>query len=108
LKIERGKGRLSIFWLLLLCALFITISQEEDQVSVMKKSYAILVVYDSLRNKKSFQVKDMEKELGCSRRTCLRYTKDIKDYLSIYHPELTLFYDRKKQSFLLKQKTKQD
>lgn len=68
----------------------------------MKKSYAILVIYDLLENSEPFQVKDMESKLGCSRRTCLRYTKDIKDYLREYQPGKSLVYDRKNQTITIR------
>ena len=60
----------------------------------MTKSNAILIIYDHLRAGKPCHVKDIVSLCGgISRRTALRYIKEIKDYLSEYLPEQTLVFD---------------
>ena len=60
----------------------------------MTKSNAILIIYDHLRAGKPCHVKDSVSLCGgISRRTALRYIKEIKDYLSEYLPEQTLVFD---------------
>lgn len=72
----------------------------------MKKVYAILLVYEMINSGEKFMVEDLEKKLGCSRRTCLRYLKDVKTFYRLYHKDETIVYDGKKKSFILVPKTR--
>lgn len=67
----------------------------------MKKSYAILEIFDDLLNEKEITITDIQEKYDCSRRTALRYIRDIKDFLSVNHKELRLYYDKMKKTFLI-------
>ena len=71
----------------------------------MKKTQAILLIYDTLIKGESFHISDViSKCNGVSKRTALRYIKDIKDYLVITDSKLILVYDTEKDMYLLKEK----
>lgn len=73
----------------------------------MKKTQAILLIYDTLIKGESFHISDViSKCNGVSKRTALRFIKDIKDYLAIIYSKLILVYDTEKDTYLLKEKAK--
>ena len=55
----------------------------------MKKTYAILIIYEMLENNVVFMLKDLEEKLNCSRRTAIRYLNEIRDYFK----EMDMPYD---------------
>ncbi len=55
----------------------------------MKKTYAILIIYEMLENNTVFMLKDLETKLNCSRRTAIRYLNEIRGYFK----EMNLPYD---------------
>ena len=55
----------------------------------MKKTSAILIIYEMLENNVVFMLKDLEEKLNCSRRTAIRYLNEIRDYLK----EMDMPYD---------------
>ena len=73
----------------------------------MKKTQAILMIYETLIKGESFHIRYViSKCNGVSKRTALRYIKDIKDYLVITDSKLILVYDSEKDTYLLKEKEK--
>lgn len=67
----------------------------------MKKSYAILFIYEKLNNGEYFKIADLEAELKCSRRTALRYMADVKGYYKTMHPNKMVAYYKINKSFKL-------
>ena len=67
----------------------------------MNNAAAILVMYDTILSKKTFNIKELETATNFSRRTCFRYLKAIKHHLSIYHPELEISYNKHLKTFSL-------
>lgn len=69
----------------------------------MTKSIALLVIYDRLLRKEPITIEALSELCDRSRRTCLRYIKDIRYFLKKYK-NTNLLYDRKKKFFLLSSK----
>lgn len=69
----------------------------------MRKATALLLLYDMIQTKTSFQLKDLMEKMKCSRRTSLRYIGDIRVYLKQYRPGWELVYDGSKRTFVLKE-----
>ena len=65
----------------------------------MKKTFAVLSIYEKLLLKKAFNATDLAKEFNCSERTVLRYISDIKDYLSAHHTDLRVHYSQATKTF---------
>lgn len=74
----------------------------------MKKSYVVLVIYEMLQEGKPFTTKYLENALGCTRRTCVRYIKEIKEYLKKRKPDMEVVYKAKEKSFVLQNKEVKD
>ncbi|MCI1734263.1 MAG: HTH domain-containing protein [Bacilli bacterium] len=69
----------------------------------MKKSFSLLIIYDLLLSKSPFQLNTLVEMLHCSRRTCLRYLKDIRSYFAKCCPNRRIVYLPKKHSFYLEE-----
>ncbi len=66
----------------------------------MDKSTALLFIYDTLIEEKPLTISELCETCDCSRRTALRYIKNVRKYLLNYHNQV-IAYDRKKKTFLL-------
>lgn len=67
----------------------------------MDKPSAILLIYDTLLEERPLTIDEISKNFECSRRTSLRYIKNVRKYLLQYHHK-TVAYDRKKNTFIVK------
>lgn len=68
----------------------------------MKKSHAVLFIYDMLLEGEHFHIRDIIRACGdISKRTALRYIKDIKDYLIESDSDLRLKYDKERDSYVI-------
>lgn len=72
----------------------------------MDKSTAILIIYDTLMSQKPLTISELSEACDCSRRTSLRYVKNVRKYLLQYH-NLAVVFDRKKKTFLIKSTSEQ-
>ncbi len=71
----------------------------------MKTNIAILTIFKMVIKREKFNTEDLERITGCSKRTCFRYIKDIKEFIrDNTHFELT--YSPKEKSFILVEKNK--
>lgn len=65
----------------------------------MEKTFAILVIYDLLIKGDEFNINTLCDKLNVSRRTCLRYMGDLKEYFKIFKENKKVLYDKKRNSF---------
>ena len=65
----------------------------------MKKTFAVLAIYEKLLLKQAFNATDLAQEFNCSERTVLRYIADIKDFLSANHKDLKVHYSQANKTF---------
>lgn len=72
----------------------------------MKKTFAVLAIYEKLLLKQSFNAFDVAKEFNCSERTVLRYISDIKDFLSANHADLKIHYSQANKTFEIRKVSK--
>lgn len=72
----------------------------------MKKSLVILSIYTYLLDNKKLETSKIESEFGISNRTCIRYIKDIKEFINNNKPEYSLVYKRSLNAFVLLEKNK--
>lgn len=73
---------------------------EPRRICPMKKSIAVLWIYDALTSNERLNIEQLMEACDCSRRTCLRYIKDLRDYLKKYRKK-NLIFERKKNSFTI-------
>ena len=67
----------------------------------MPKPIALLAIYDRLLHEDVFTIAELTEECRCSRRTCLRYLKDIRQYLQRFKG-MTVVYLRSRKGFVLR------
>lgn len=65
----------------------------------MDKTFAILLIYDLLLQGEEFNISTLCEKLNVSRRTCLRYMGDLKEYFYTFKDNEKILYDKKKNSF---------
>jgi predicted DNA-binding transcriptional regulator YafY len=65
----------------------------------MKKSFALLKIYEMLLEKNSFHLSDLMQSLHCSHRTAIRYMDDMKRYFDQTKTDETILYDRKEKTY---------
>ncbi len=70
----------------------------------MNNAETLLVVYDMVLSGRSYQIKDLVERSGCSRRTCFRYLKCIREHLERKGGPYQLVYDRKLRKYELRRK----
>lgn len=66
----------------------------------MKTNIAVLTIFKMVIKKEKFNTNDLVKITGCSKRTCFRYIKDIKEFIK-ENTRFELKYSAKTKSFLL-------
>ena len=66
----------------------------------MKTNIAVLTIFKMVIKKEKFNTNDLVKITGCSKRTCFRYIKDIKEFIK-ENTRYELKYSAKTKSFLL-------
>ena len=65
----------------------------------MKTNIAVLTIFKMVIKKEKFNTNDLVKITGCSKRTCFRYIKDIKEFIK-ENTRFELKYSAKTKSFL--------
>lgn len=74
----------------------------------MNTNIAVLTIFKMVLRREKFNTNDLVKITGCSKRTCFRYIKDIKQFVKD-NTRYELHYSAKLKSFVLieaKPKTK--
>ncbi len=71
----------------------------------MDKSTAVLFIYDTLTNEKPLTISELCETCDCSRRTAIRYIKNVRSYLQDYLNQ-PISYDRKKKTFFIAKEKK--
>lgn len=66
----------------------------------MKTNIAILTIFKMVIKKEKFNTNDLVKITGCSKRTCFRYIKDIKEFIK-ENTRFELRYSARQKSFIL-------
>jgi len=67
----------------------------------MKKVQAILLLNEYLNNGKLVNTVIVSNEIGCSKRTALRYINEIREFFKKYFPYKKIIYDRQSKSFII-------
>ena len=67
----------------------------------MKKVYAMLMVYDMLLTGEKFTIDSLCSALNYSRRTCLRYIKELRTYFEVCGVPKKILFDRQLNTFKL-------
>ena len=70
----------------------------------MDKTFAILLIYDLLVKGDDFNINTLCSKLNVSRRTCLRYMGDLKEYFYTFKENKKVLYDKKKNTFRIVEK----
>lgn len=65
----------------------------------MEKTFAILVIYDLLIDGDEFNINTLCDKLNVSRRTCLRYMGDLKEYFKEFKENKKVLYDKRRNTF---------
>ena len=71
------------------------------EVDTMKKVYAMLMVYDMLLTGEKFTIDSLCSALNYSRRTCLRYIKELRTYFEVCGVPKKILFDRQLNTFKL-------
>lgn len=66
----------------------------------MKTNIAVLTIFKMVIKKERFNTNDLVKITGCSKRTCFRYIKDIKEFIK-ENTRFELKYSARLKSFVL-------
>lgn len=67
----------------------------------MSKTFAVLYIYDLLRNHQNFKLKDIVNLFQCSSRTASRYIADLKEYFKEFNLPYDIQYDAGEKTFKL-------
>ena len=70
----------------------------------MKTNIAILTIFKMVIKREKFNTSDLVRITGCSKRTCFRYIKDIKEFIRD-NTRFELKYSTKNKTFILVERT---